>query len=114
MAACSTRCRITARARRGVRTGLAETNQPSRAGESFGWLIHPTEAVVGSETNRMQTLIIVAVGHMVEMGILEIIRPGGKGGHDTIHECRTCGTTVDSTTSTCPECTSGGIATYRI
>jgi predicted Zn-ribbon and HTH transcriptional regulator len=35
------------------------------------------------------------------------------GSEIVLHECRNCGTTLDSEDARCPECDSADVATYR-
>lgn len=39
---------------------------------------------------------------------------GGETGGDDVHECRRCGTTVETTTATCPSCGNDDIVKHTM
>jgi len=46
--------------------------------------------------------------------MLETLRSLWPGTSTVVHECRHCGQTVEAGTERCPNCGTGGIASYRV
>lgn len=69
-----------------------------------------------SHVSHQERYFTVDVGSHGGTGMLRTVREffGGETGGDDVHECRRCGTTVETTTATCPSCGNDDIVRHTM